>query len=103
MLGVITLANPVNRLIQAEDKASAISALETLRKAGYDLDRDELERWWIGEGRPAKEASQLGEYIEGVNAGKRYRIEGRWNSRTAGEVLVRWRTKAGNAGPDPPS
>jgi len=93
MLDLITFANPVNRLIQTEEKAKAINMLETLRDASYQLEPLALESWMIGRGRPLDEAGQLAEYATGANDGKRYRID-RWSRRTAASILDQWQSNA---------
>ncbi|OAA94071.1 DUF1889 family protein [Clostridium coskatii] len=60
--------------VDQRDKGSAIELLRKLHESGYRLNSNEIVAWASNNEFQSKYAQQLGDFVEGVNAGKRYRI-----------------------------
>jgi hypothetical protein len=91
MLSLTNTVNHSNRLVQSEDKAAAINTLRALRAGGFQLDPSELEAWAIAHDWPIEEASTFREFVNGVNKGRGYRVEGpSWRT----DILQLWRERA---------
>lgn len=56
------------------DKGRTIELLRRLKIANYSLDSLSMKNWALENGFNSKDAEQLRVFVDGVNAGKAYRI-----------------------------
>lgn len=57
------------------DRSKTIELLIKLKQSGYILDPFQIRQWAIQNEFSVKYAEDLKDFVEGVNAGKRYRTE----------------------------
>lgn len=76
--GLRSIKNSINLstgFSHPSDRSSTIEMLRKLKAAGYLLDGHAIGNWALQNEFSTKYANELKDYVDGVNAGKKYRID----------------------------